>query len=139
MGAQPDAAPPAAQTAASSPLVGDAGGDSPYIPRPELSIPPVPQAPVLLTAPPGQSEVSRISGILSLYIDEHGTVHHITASGEPMPPEFEQAARQAFMALTFRPGVLNGEPVKSRIRVEVVFDNTPLPPAEQPSGASAPR
>ena len=51
------------------------------------------------------------------------------SSGAPMPPEFEEAAKQAFMPLTFRPGILNGIPVKSRIRIEVVFDNTPLPDA----------
>ena len=45
-------------------------------------------------------------------------------------------AKQAFMPLTFRPGILNGVPVKSRIRIEVVFDNTPLPEAPtKPEGS----
>lgn len=130
--ATPPAAPPhepvlAAAPLTPTPLHGEAGGDSEYIPRPELSFPPVPQAPVLLSAPSGHYETSRITGILSLYIDETGKVHHITSSETPMPPEFEEAARQAFMSLSFSPGVLDGTPVKSRIRIEVVFDNTPLP------------
>lgn len=130
----PDAAPPLAalptteapKTAepATSPV--DWQGDSQYIPRPQLSLPPVPETPVIVQPPKGAYDVGRITGILSLYIDEHGQVHHIASSGSPMPPEFEKAARQAFQSLTFRPGVLNGESVKSRIRVEVVFDNTPL-------------
>ncbi len=113
-----------APLAATSP--GETGGNSEYIPRPQLSVPPVPQAPVIMTPPAGSYPLERITGILSLYIDETGKVHHIAASGTPMPPEFEEAARQAFMALTFRPGILDGTPVKSRIRIEVVFDNTPL-------------
>lgn len=104
----------------------DIEGNSEYIPRPQLSVPPVAQAPLILAAPEGQFEPQRITGILSLYIDENGRVHHVLAHGERMPTPFEEAARQAFMAMTFRPGQLNGQAVKSRIRVEVVFDNTPL-------------
>jgi len=104
----------------------DIEGNSEYIPRPQLSVPPVAQAPLILAAPEGQFEPQRIAGILSLYIDESGQVHHVLAHGERMPAPFEEAARQAFMAMTFRPGQLNGQAVKSRIRVEVVFDDTPL-------------
>lgn len=106
---------------------GDLQGLTEYIPRPQLSLPPVPQAPAIITPPSGRYLPERITGILSLYIDETGKVHHIVSSGTPMPPEFEEAAKQTFMAIPFRPGVLEGVPVKSRIRIEVVFDNTPLP------------
>lgn len=105
----------------------DLDGNSEYIPRPQLSIPPIAQAPLILGTPEGPFEPQRITGILSLYIDENGQVHHVSAHGERMPAAFEEVARQAFMAMTFRPGQLNGQPVKSRIRIEVVFDNTPLP------------
>lgn len=134
--------PPALSAEATVPLAapsaGEPGGDSQYIPRPQLSVPPVPQAPVIMTPPQGNYPPARITGILSLYIDETGKVHHIISSGMPMPPEFEEAARQAFLSLPFRPGILDGNPVKSRIRIEVVFDNTPLPePAPPQSTASA--
>ena len=125
MVALPAAEAPKTAEPSTSPV--DWQGDSQYIPRPQLSLPPVPETPVIVQPPKGAYEVGRVTGILSLYIDEHGQVHHIASSGSPMPPEFEKAARQAFQSLTFRPGVLNGESVKSRIRVEVVFDNTPLP------------
>lgn len=118
--AEPSPTTPVALTA------GELSGDSAYIPRPLLTVPPVPQEPVIMTPPKGAFEAARISGILSLYIDEQGRVHHIAANGAPMPPEFEEAARQTFSALTFRPGILDGAAVKSRIRIEVVFDNTPV-------------
>ncbi|MDE2593604.1 MAG: energy transducer TonB [Burkholderiales bacterium] len=124
---------PTTETEASNGSTGDPGGDTLYIPRPELSAPPVPLSPVLVSAPEGPHEVARITGILSLYIDEKGQVHHIVSSGPPMPPEFEEAAKKAFVGLTYRPGMLDGAPVKSRIRVEVVFDNTPIDlPAPNP-------
>lgn len=115
---------------------GDPAGLTEYIPRPQLSLPPVPQRTAIIVPPSGNYPTDRIVGTLSLYIDETGKVHHILPSGAPMPPEFEEAAKQAFLPLTFRPGILNGVPVKSRIRIEVVFDNTPLPEAPtKPEGS----
>ena len=92
-----------------------------------LSVAPVAQTPVLLTAPPGETEIARPAGVLALYIDEEGAVRQVTADPDSaLPPAYEQAARQAFMAARFAPGEVDGVAVKSRIHVEVVFDNTPL-------------
>lgn len=97
-----------------------------YIPRPQLSIAPIPRAPILIAPPEGDKEPARRVVVLSLYIDESGHVRHIEADDNDMPPAYVQAARTAFMAATFSPGRLEGQQVKSRTRVEVVFDNTPL-------------
>lgn len=106
-----------------------------YIPRPELSVPPLAQAPVFIAPPAGDFEAQRISGVLSLYINEYGAVDHISSEGSDLPPAFEEAATTAFRHVTFTPGQLDGHAVKSRIKVEVVFDNTPLSntPDEAPS------
>ena len=96
-----------------------------YIPRPLLSVAPVAQTPVLLVAPAGDAQRGRYVGILALFIDEDGRVRGISASEPFLPPAFEQAARDAFMAARFLPGELDGQAVKSRLRIEVVFDNTP--------------
>lgn len=129
---QPDLDPPVDKGGAE----GDQAGLTEYIPRPQLSLPPVPQRTAIIVPPSGNYPTDRIVGTLSLYIDETGKVHHILPNGASMPPEFEEAAKQAFMPLTFRPGILNGVPVKSRIRIEVVFDNTPLPEAPtKPEGS----
>ncbi|MDO9236712.1 MAG: hypothetical protein Q7U28_11880 [Aquabacterium sp.] len=114
------APPTSANTAHPAPGVDD------YLPRPLLSAPPVVRTPVLMAAPPGETEIARRVGTLSLFIDEHGQVHHIVANEPRLPIAFEQAARDAFMAAHFSPGQLEGQAVKSRIRVEVVFDNTPI-------------
>jgi hypothetical protein len=97
-----------------------------FIPRPQLTVPPVPQTPVVLSAPSGNGEPARHVGVLALYIDEAGRVHHIVPDEPRLPPQYEQVAREAFMTAIYTPGQLEGRAVKSRIRIEVVFDNTPL-------------
>lgn len=97
-----------------------------FIPRPELTVPPMPQTPVVLNAPDGESAPARRVGVLALYIDEAGRVDHIVPDTPRLPPDYERVAREAFMHTVFTPGQQQGRVVKSRIRVEVVFDNTPL-------------
>ncbi|MBI5927513.1 MAG: hypothetical protein HY836_18155 [Aquabacterium sp.] len=101
-----------------------------YIPRPQLSVAPIPRVPILIAPPEGDKEPARRVVVLSLYIDESGHVRHIEADDNDMPPAYVQAARAAFMTATFSPGQLEGQQVKSRTRVEVVFDNTPLDSAQ---------
>lgn len=98
-----------------------------YIPRPQLSIAPAALTPIMIEAPLEQREPQRITGILSIYINESGRVDHINPSGLEEFPEFEKAALAAFQGVTYTPGQVQGQVVKSRIRIEVVFDNTPLP------------
>lgn len=124
--AAPITEPPARHLAATDITIGVAEGWSDYIPRPQLSMAPVAQRAILIEAPPGPQEPRRISGVLSLYINEHGAVDHIVPAGSDMPPEFEKAAMAAFRNMSYSPGQLQGQAVKSRIRVEVVFDNTPI-------------
>ncbi len=99
-----------------------------YVPRPLLTVPPVAQAPVLIGEPTGATQTGRYVGILSLFIDEEGRVQYVAADEPALPPLYEQAARDAFIAARFSPGQVDGRAVKSRVRVEVVFDSTPLSP-----------
>jgi hypothetical protein len=122
-------APPLAAESNAPPLIAapaTASAQDDYVPRPLLSVPPVARSLVILAAPEGQADLTRHVGILSLFIDEDGRVHHVAADDAALPPAFEQAAREAFMAARFSPGQMDGRAVKSRVRVEVVFDNTPL-------------
>ncbi len=60
---------------------------------------------------------------MTLFIDETGAVVRVRCEGNTLPPAFEEAARNAFMNVRFRPGELADHgAVKSRIRVEVVFE-----------------
>lgn len=97
-----------------------------YVPRPLLSIPPAVQAAVIIATPSGEPDVGRRVGILSLFIDEEGRVRHVAGNEPLLPPAFEQAAREAFMAARFTSGQIDGRPVKSRVRVEVVFESIPV-------------
>lgn len=98
---------------------------SDYIPRSLLSVPPSALVPIVLAMPEGDFAAERYTGVLSLFIDEEGHVKHVAAEGVTLPPTFEQVARETFMAAPFLPGQLEGRAVKSRQRVEVVFDNRP--------------
>lgn len=109
-----------------------------YLPRPLLTLPPLPRVvdPVLLEWPGAESALdveldpatTRYVGVLALYIDEVGLVRFARPQGGELPEALAKAAVRAFVGVHFFPGELNGEPVKSRIFVEVSFDR-PEPPA----------
>lgn len=97
--------------------------DDAYLVRSLLAIAPAPLAPALIEFPPLAGAAERYRGELTLFIDEHGVVVRVRAEGEPLPAVLEDAARQAFMNVRFRPGELAEQgAVKSRIRIEVVFE-----------------
>lgn len=100
----------------------DDRGDGGYVPRPQLTVPPVLLTDVTIDEPPGLTEIGGIrSGVLALYIDDTGRVRHIRTDDWLLPPEYEEAARNAFSKARYRPGEIDGRPVKSRVRVLVTF------------------
>lgn len=119
--------------------VGTALADG-YVPRPQLSIAPEPVIPVVIATPPDTASTGRLigrySGVLVLYIDEQGRVRRIEAEQPALPEAMERAAREAFLGARFLPGQVDGRVVKSRIRIEVVFDDGPLPAASAASAES---
>lgn len=68
----------------------------------------------------GQSLVA--TAILTLYINERGTVDLVQVEDPDVPAPFADAARSAFGFATFSPGRIEDRPVKSRIRVEANFE-----------------
>jgi hypothetical protein len=104
-------------------LPGVADEDDVFLARSLLSVPPTPLAPVIIAYPEVAAMATRYSGELTLYIDESGTVVRVRAEYGALPPALEEAARNAFMSVRFSPGELAEHgAVKSRIRVEVVFE-----------------
>lgn len=97
-----------------------------YLPRPRLSTVPQSTKAVIVPFPPEFDGTGRYTTVLSLYIDEDGIVRRVRFDDAPLPPSMKDAARQAFLQAHFKPGQLHGQPVKSLIHVEVVFDNTPI-------------
>ena len=94
-----------------------------YIPRPRLSVPPVPQQPVLLAWPSENAPpAGRYTAVLSLFIDEQGFVQRVRVDDDRLPPALREQATAAFTGVRYSPGQLQGRDVKSRIRVEVSFE-----------------
>ena len=94
---------------------------------------PVRPEPIGNIAVPYPTEVKR-SGIVSLgltlYIDEAGRVVHIDLDDTTLPPAFHQAAWMAFSKGRFQPGRIDEGPVKTRMRVEVLFEDNTTPAAD---------
>lgn len=104
-------------------LPGAANEDDVFLARSLLAVPPVPLTPVLISYPDVAGLSERYSSELTLFIDETGAVVRVRAEAGALPPVLEEAARNAFMSVRFRPGELAEHgAVKSRIRVEVVFE-----------------
>jgi hypothetical protein len=81
-------------------------------------------APITIDYPPIDDDNGRYVSELTLFLDESGNVVRARVDGPRLPFALEEAARSAFLAARFAPGWLVGETVKSRIRVEVVFERT---------------
>lgn len=99
-----------------------------YVPRALLSVAPVARVPVLLQWPANWPFKQSYVAVVKLYLDEQGRVERVEPDGETLlPGPLFESARQAFMAAEFTAGQLNGQAVKSWIRVEVSFESAPLP------------
>lgn len=94
-----------------------------YWPRSLLSVVPLAQQEPQLEWPKAADAlIGSYVGVLRLFIDESGAVQRVQMDDPPLPEALALAAQQAFQALSFRPGELGGQKVKSWIRVEVRFD-----------------
>ena len=82
--------------------------------RPQVLSHVEPQFPALALVPTGRV-------VLRLYIDESGAVDAVAAESTDRTGAFEAAAREAFAAARFLPGIKDGVPVKSLVRIEVLF------------------
>jgi periplasmic protein TonB len=78
--------------------------------------------PVLIDYPSIPGVPGTHVGLLSLFIDETGKVVRVRVDSQTLPLEMQDAARSAFMGAAFTPGLVDGLPVRSRIRVEVTFE-----------------
>jgi hypothetical protein len=100
-----------------------ATADDAFVARTLLSVAPHPLEPVIVPVPDfvRAGEIHR--GELTLFIDETGTVVQVRPESDTLPDALIDVARRAFMAVRFAPGELTDlGAVKSRIRIEVVFD-----------------
>lgn len=111
-------------------LPGVATDDDLYFPRSQLTVAPAAIDPVVIDYPRFDGDAGRYVAELSLFIDETGRVARVRVDNGSLPPALEDAARRAFTQARFRPGeAAEHGTVKSRIRIEVVFESGQRPPS----------
>jgi len=76
--------------------------------------------------------------VLELWIGERGTVDKVDEIFSDLPPEIGEELRRNFYAASFRPGILAGQPTKSRMRIEVRVEPLPDPGPVRRQGSGQP-
>jgi len=71
--------------------------------------------------------------VLRLYVNVSGEVDAVGIESAEATGAFADAARAAFAAARYYPGIKDGVPVKSLVRIEVLF-GLPPPPAPAAPG-----
>jgi TonB family protein len=97
--------------------------DARYVPSGQLTLRPAPLKPIEVAYPEQAARMGIVRARLALFIDEEGTVTDARVVDTGAPPEFGEAARSAFLQARFRAGEVDGVRVKSRMLVEVEFDD----------------
>lgn len=108
---------------------GLAGAFDVYIPRPQLTVAPQPRSEIVLGYPADGPDIGQFAAVITLFIDEEGWVRHVRVEGDELPQSLVHAARATFSGARFSPGQVDGQPVKSRIRVEAVYESLSVPSA----------
>ncbi len=73
---------------------------------------------------PERALMFRVAGKvrLTLFINENGDVDEVTIIEAKPPDVFDRSAKEAALALKYKPAEKLGRPVKSRRTIEVTFD-----------------
>lgn len=101
--------------------------------RPQPLVHIEPRFPQLASAPSGRV-------LLRLYIGESGLVERVEVESTDAHADFLAAAREAFAAARFLPGMKDGKAVKSALRLEVRFgESLPQSPGGAEQVSDAPR
>lgn len=101
----------------------DAAADSDYLPRDRLTRGPVPQQSIDLVYP-DLAPIGQFRTVITLFIDDQGVVQRVRfdeADETGLPPILEEATRQTFLRSPFTPGEIDGQPIRSRLRIEVAY------------------
>jgi outer membrane biosynthesis protein TonB len=94
-----------------------------YVPSEYLSFVPKPLAPVEIPFPDAVTGDIRVQVQLSLFIDETGQVNRVQVDNAQAQSTLQDAAVNTFLSTRFKAGELNGQVVRSLLRVEVIFES----------------
>jgi hypothetical protein len=101
----------------------DTAADSDYLPRDRLTRGPMPQQSIDLVYP-DLAPFGQFRTVITLFIDDQGVVQRVRfdeADATGLPPILEEATRQTFLRSPFTPGEIDGQPIRSRVRIEVAY------------------
>lgn len=94
-----------------------------YLHRQELNLAPRLLAPIVVPYPEQVQKFGKFHAILSLYLNEIGNVDRVEVDSSDLSLEQLKETIQTFRRAHFSPGEKDGTPVKSRLRIEVLFDS----------------
>jgi Gram-negative bacterial TonB protein C-terminal len=115
---------PADVPALSVPLPVPPGFDeAQYTSSGRLSVRPFAMDEISVPSPEGIDYRGVVKALLTLFIDEDGTVVRTKIDDADLPPQFQEAAKKAFEQVRFHPGEIDDRPVKARMRIEVTFES----------------
>jgi hypothetical protein len=111
--------------AANAPLMkgGFLYGPLDFVPSEYLSFSPKPLAEIEIPFPESLTGDVSLRLELALYIDEDGVVQKVQIAASHVPPQVQTAAVTSFLASRFKPGEIDGQVVRSLLRVEVHFES----------------
>ncbi len=94
-----------------------------YLPHSVLSHPPFPLEEIVVPWPENLLSLGKSVAVFVVHIDQFGIVREVFADDENNFTGLEGVVRGAFLGTRFSPGQIDGRPVRSRIRIEVVFES----------------
>jgi TonB family protein len=94
-----------------------------YIPREYLSFVPKPLAEIEIPFPDNLTGDVSVSVQLEVFIDENGVVTKVQLNSSHISAAVDDAAVNAFLNARFKPGEIEGQVVRSLLRVEVTFES----------------
>lgn len=112
-----------AGTALNSSVAGGRHDPLDYVPREFLSLAPAPLSAIEVPFPDSVTGELKIDVQLALFIGESGVVQRVLVESTGLPPELEDAAAAAFRQARFTPGQVDGQAVRSLIKVAVTFES----------------
>lgn len=125
----PPAPPPDSEAATNPPLPAPVStppaNERYYYSGAELDVWPFAQGQIAIepAALEGQQQGGKVT--VNVWIDENGKVARVAVERNDLPPLYSQLAAQALSKALFMPGMKNGHPVDSRIRIEIEFQAQP--------------
>jgi len=96
--------------------------ESAYLPVSRLTMRPTPVKGIFVPYPDAARRNGRMSARLVLLIDEDGTVVKVTSNDPQLPAIFAESAISAFAHARFHPGRIADTAVKTRLVVDVEFE-----------------